>query len=444
MTLALIGINHKTAPIGLRERVAISREELPETTRALAAVPGVSECMIVSTCNRVEMLAAVESPATDLAGFLHHQFGIDAETLTPHLYQHYDQEAVLHLFRVAASLDSMVVGEPQILGQVKEAFAVARSSGTVGGQLEHLLQSAFAAAKRVRSETEIGSNSVSIASVAVELARKIFGSLQGRTVFLVGAGKMSELAARHLVQQGAGTILVTNRTLERARQLAEPFNGRVIPFDQLYEVAGDADIIISSTGAPHHIFRREHAQRFLHKRRNRPMFFIDIAVPRDVAPDVNQLEGAFVYDIDDLQQVAASHMAERSRQAGDAEAMIAAEVERFQQKRRTVNVAPAIVSLQRQAEELRQTELKRMHAKLGALTDEQMAAVEALTRGLVNKFLHPPMQALKQAARENDSVRMEALCETWSLPQAAEHDEPSVETSAHDRSENEASAVGGK
>ncbi len=424
MILSLIGVNHKTAPIGLRERIAISREELPETTRALAAVPGVTECMIVSTCNRVEILAAVDlpdldSPTAGLTAFLHRHFGLDPALLAPHLYEHRDREAVRHLFRVAASLDSMVVGEPQILGQVKEAFAVARASGTVGGQLEHLLQSAFAAAKKVRSETEIGSNSVSIASVAVELARKIFGSLEGRAVFLVGAGKMSDLAARHLVQQGAGAILVTNRTEERARRMAENFQGQVIPFDQLYEAASEADIVISSTGAPHPIFRREHGQAFLHRRRNRPMFFIDIAVPRDVDPEMGKLEGIFVYDIDDLQQVAASHMAERSREATDAEALIAGEVERFHQRQRTVNVAPAIVALQRQAEEIRQAEFKRAQGRLGALSEEQITAVEALTRGLVNKFLHPPMQALKQAARENDSARLEALCETWSLPASA-------------------------
>src|ERR1035437_9084298 len=419
MTLVLIGVNHKTAPIELRERIAISREDLPETTRALAAVPGVAECMIVSTCNRVEIVVAVELPATNIASFLQRHFGLEPEVLSPHLYEHRNQEAVRHLFRVAASLDSMVVGEPQILGQVKEAFAVARALGTVGGQLEHLLQSAFAAAKKVRSETEIGANSVSIASVAVELARKIFGSLQGRTVFLVGAGKMSELAARHLVQQGAGAILVTNRTLERARRMAETFQGQVIPFDQLYEAASQADIVISSTGAPHPIFRREHGQAFLHRRRNRPMFFIDIAVPRDVDPAMGKLEGIFVYDIDDLQQVAAAHMAERSREASDAETLIAGEVERFHQRQRTVNVAPAIVALQHQAEEIRQAELKRAQAHLGPLSAEQVAAVEALTRGLVNKFLHPPMQALKQAARENDSVRLETLCETWSLPAGA-------------------------
>ena len=444
MTLAIIGVNHKTAPIEVRERIAISRDELPDVTRALAAMPGVTECMIVSTCNRVELLAALESPETDLTSFLQDRFGLKPEVLAPHLYQQRDQQAVRHLFRVAASLDSMVVGEPQILGQVKEAFAVARASGTIAGQLEHLLQSAFAAAKRVRSETEIGSNSVSSASVAVELARKIFGSLQGRTVFLVGAGKMSELAARHLVQQGAGAILVTNRTMERAQRMAEPFQGRVIPFEELYEAASQADIVISSTGAPHPIFRKEHGQAFMHRRRNRPMFFIDIAVPRDVDPAMGKLEGIFVYDIDDLQQVAAAHMAERSREAHDAETLIEAEVLRFHQRQRTVNVAPAIVALQHQAEEIRQAELRRAQARLGSLTAEQIAAVEALTRGLVNKFLHPPMQALKQAARQDDAVRLEALCDTWSLPTGTEREAasatPQTETAA-DQSKIEPAAI---
>ncbi len=419
MTLALIGLNHKTAPIGLRERVAIGRDELTEALKALAAMAGVTECMIVSTCNRVELLAAIETPEVQLSEFFSGYFGIDSSTLMPHLFEYRDKQAVSHLFRMAASLDSMVVGEPQILGQVKEAFAMARAAGTVSSQLEHLLQSAFSAAKKARSETGIGSNSVSIASVAVEMARKIFGSLHGRTVFLVGAGKMSELAARHLVQQGAGAILVTNRTQERARRIAEDFNGRVIAFDQLHNAASDADIVITSTGAPHPIFRPEHGHSFLHRRRNRPMFFIDIAVPRDVDPEMNKLDGIFVYDIDDLQQVAAAHMEERSRQAVDAEAVIATEVERFHQRQRAVNVAPAIAALQRRAEEIRLAEIQRLHARLGALTPEQLAAVEALTRGIVNKFLHPPMQALKQAAREGDSNRLDILCEEWSVSPVA-------------------------
>jgi len=418
--LTVVGVNHKTAPIEVRERIAIARADLPEVVRALAAEPGVAECMIVSTCNRVEIMAAVEEGTTEIAVFLERQFSLDPSLLRPHLYQHRDQEAVRHLFRVAASLDSMVVGESQILGQVKEAFAIAKAAGTVGGQLESLLQGAFAAAKKVRTETEIGANSVSIASVAVELAKKIFGSLEGRTVFLVGAGKMCELSARHLLQQGAASILVTNRTIEKARRMAEPFGGKVIPYEQMYDAASQADIVITSTSAPHPIFGREHGQAFLHKRRNRPMFFIDLAVPRDVDPAMGKLEGIFVYDIDDLQAVAATHMAERSREASDAEAIVAAEVERFHQRRRAVNAAPAIVALQHQAEDLRQAELRRVQARLGSLSAEQLAVVEALTRGLINKFLHPPMQALKQAARDNDQISMDALCATWSLPNGVE------------------------
>jgi glutamyl-tRNA reductase len=428
MTLSLIGVNHKTAPIALRERVAISRDDLADTTRALASMPGVAECMIVSTCNRVELLAATDGLDVRVSDFLSQHFGVEPEVLKPHLYEYNDMEAVTHLFRMAASLDSLVVGEAQILGQVKEAFAVARNAGTVGGQLEYLLQSAFSAAKKARSETGIGSNSVSIASVAVELARKIFGSLNGRTVFLVGAGKMSELAARHLAQQGVGSIMVSNRTAERARRMAEEFEGQVRPkvvdFSELYEAAASADIVISSTGAPHPIFRKEHGQKFLHARKNRPMFFIDIAVPRDVDPEMNKLDGIFVYDIDDLQQVAAAHMEERGRQALDAESIIAIEVERFHQRQRTVNAAPAIVALQRKAEEIRVSEIERIHNRLGTLTPEQLAAVEALTRGLVNKFLHPPMQALKQAAREGDSTRLDMLCETWSVSAAPAAQEP--------------------
>jgi glutamyl-tRNA reductase len=283
---------------------------------------------------------------------------------------------------------------------VKEAFAVARASGTVAGQLEHLLQSAFAAAKKVRSETEIGSSSVSIASVAVEMARKIFGNLQGRTVFLVGAGKMSELAARHLVQQGAGTILVTNRTQARAERMAEAFKGKVIPYEAMYDAAVDADIVISSTGAPHPIFRKEHGQRFMQRRRNRPMFFIDIAVPRDVDPRMNEVEGCFVYDIDDLQQVAAAHLADRGRESAAAEHIVSGEVDKYQQRLESLDAVPAILALQQNAESLRQAELARAAAKLAAsaasLTPAQQAAVDAMTRSLTAKLLHQQIVDLRK------------------------------------------------
>jgi glutamyl-tRNA reductase len=423
MTLILLGINHKTAPIELRERVAIPRESLAGAAVSLTAVEGVSEALILSTCNRVEILTVVETDGADITGFLHQHFAIEPEQLLPHLYVYRDQEAVRHLFRVAASLDSMVVGEPQILGQVKEAYTAAREAGTVAAQLEPLMQSAFAAAKKVRSETEIGSSTVSIASVAVDLAQKIFGSLTGKTVFLVGAGKMSELAARHLIRNGAGRVLVTNRTEERAVRMAAQFEGQtvpqVVPWAEMKMAASQADIVITSTGAAQPIFRKEDGQAFLHRRKNRPMFFIDIAVPRDVDPEMNRLEGIFLYDIDDLQSVAAAHLAERTREAADAEALIAAEVERYHAKLRTVNVAPAIVGLQQRAEALRQSELRRVQSRLSGLTAEQAAAVEAMSKALVSKFLHPPMQALKQAAKEGDLARVEAIREAYALDDAS-------------------------
>jgi glutamyl-tRNA reductase len=426
MSLVLLGVNHKTAPIEVRERLAISQCALPDAVRALLSVPGVQEAMLLSTCNRVEVLAWVEPASTPIERFLEDHFQLSSAMLAPHLYCHRDRDAVRHLFRVASSLDSMVVGEPQILGQVKDAYTAARKIGAVDSQLERLLQCAFATAKRVRSETQIGSTTVSIASVAVDLAHKIFGTLEGKKVFLVGAGKMSELTARHLAQQGASAIMVTNRTQERAERLAENFCGAitpsVIPYEQLHEAAVQADIIISSTGAPHPIFRKEHGQLFLQRRKNKPMFFIDIAVPRDVAPEMNRLDGIFVYDIDDLQSVAASHLAERSSEAEAAEALVADEVDRYQRKLQSMSAAPAIVALQRQAESLRQAELSRLHARLQSLTPEQYASVEALTRGLVNKFLHPPMQALKDAAGNADSSKLELLRDVYDLSSTPAHD----------------------
>lgn len=415
MTIRLLGVNHRTAPIELRERLAIAPESLSEATLALVDTPGVGEGMILSTCNRVELVTSHEQAAPDIMGFLHRYFAVPPDELRPHLYEYEGLDAVQHLFRVAASLDSMVLGEPQILGQVKQAYAAARKVGAVQSSLERLLQATFTVAKRVRTETQIGSSSVSIASVAVDLAKKIFGSLDGKTVLLVGAGKMSELAARHLIQQGAHSMLIANRTFDRAVHLAQTFRGRAVRFEDLHAVADQADILITSTGASQPIFRREHAQQFLHRRRNRPMFYIDIAVPRDVAPEVNRLEGAFVYDIDDLQSVAASHMSERSKEAIEAEAIVQAEVERFATGQQTLNAVPAIVSLQQSMEELRQAELRRMQGKLQSLSSEQRSAVEALTRGLINKVLHQPLQAMKTAARNGDLTVVEAVQQIFGL-----------------------------
>jgi len=415
MKILLTGLNHKTAPVELRERLAIPPEGLAGETRALLSHPGILEGLILSTCNRVELLVCYDGREPELGSYLNERFAIDTQSLQPHLYQHHEEEAVRHLFRVAASLDSMVVGEPQILGQVKESYAAARSVGAVGGNLERLLQGAFSAAKKVRTETQIGASSVSIASVAVDLARKIFGSLEGKRVLLVGAGKMSELAARHLMQQGAGSLLIANRTHERALSLARKFKGHVIRFDDLHARADEADILITSTGSPEFIFRTPHAQQFLHRRRNRPMFIIDIAVPRDVDPELNRLDGIFLYDIDDLQSVAVSNLSDRAREAQRAEKILEHEIARYQRRIEALDVVPALVDLQAAAEDMRQAELRRAQSRLQSLTPAQQTAVEALTRGLVNKFLHQPLQALKAAAHHGDLATFEAIRAAFGL-----------------------------
>ena len=407
-SLVLIGVNHTTAPLDVRERLAIPAGRLADATLSLSSVAGIREGLILSTCNRVEILT-IQEEGSDLLRFLHEYFAVPAATIRPHLYEFREREAVRHLFRVASSLDSMVVGEPQILGQVKESYTVARGVGAIsgsnsgGGQLDRLLQSAFTVAKKVRTETHIGSNSVSIASVAVDLARKIFGSLAGKTVMMVGAGKMSELAVRHLVGHGASHVFLANRTQVRAERIAAEFhkpgvNVEVIPFDNLHDQAARADIVITSTGATEQIFAKAHGQQLLQKRRGRPMFFIDIAVPRDVDPRMNEVEGCFVYDIDDLSQVAAGHQADRHREAAAAEKIIADEVARYQQRLKTLDAVPAILALQESAEALRQAELARSAKALAALTPEQREAVEAITRSLTNKLLHPQIVALRKSS----------------------------------------------
>lgn len=404
MRFHLLGVNHNTAPVEVRERLAIPESRLPDACRKLGEHPGIDEGMIISTCNRVEIIANLKNGNGDLRGFLRDYFSVDPAEFEGHLYEYREQDAVRHLFRVASSLDSMVVGEPQILGQVKEAYATARAVGTVRAQLDQLMTRAFAVAKRVRTETLVGSSAVSVASVAVELAKKIFGNLQGKQVYLVGAGKMSELAARHLLAHGCASIFVANRTYDRAIRLAQKFNGQAVEFSRLYETCDRGDIVITSTGSPHAIFKREHGEAFISRRKNRPMFFIDIAVPRDVDPGMNKVDGIFVYDIDDLQQAVAAHVADRKKEAERAEAIVNSEVERFQARIQTLDVVPTIVSLQDHLETIRQAEIDRVRGRLGPLTPDQEMAVEALTRGIVNKIMHTPISALKTAAREPEAT----------------------------------------
>jgi len=406
-TLLLVGVNHTTAPLDVRERLAIPLARLADATRSLAGQPGIREALILSTCNRVELLTVTETPngaePTTALNFLHQYLNIPTAAVTPHLYTLREREAIRHLFRVASSLDSMVVGEPQILGQVKESWNIAREVGAISSTLDPLLQRAFSVAKRVRTETQIGSSSVSIASVAAELARKIFGSLANKTILLVGAGKMSDLAAKHLIQQGATTLLVSNRTEVRAERIADALRTPtittgVIPFGQLHEQTHRADIIITSTGAGQ-IFSPDNGRTLVHRRRNRPVFFIDIAVPRDVNPAVNKLEGCFVYDIDDLQQVAQENKIQRSREAETAESIVQLEADRYGQRLDQAPATEAIKQLQSSAEALRETELARTAQRLAnlnaPLTPEQHSAIEHLTRSLINKLLHPQIMHLR-------------------------------------------------
>jgi glutamyl-tRNA reductase len=428
MNFQLIGVNHRTAPVEVRERLAIPESRMADALKRLVGHPGVDEGLILCTCNRVEVLAQTKNGSSDLRSFLQTYFEMKVPELAPHLYEYHERDVIRHVFRVTSSLDSMVVGEPQILGQVKEAYATARAVGAVHSQLDQLLTRAFAVAKRVRTETAVGSSSVSVASVAVELAKKIFGSLNGKQVYLVGAGKMSELAARHLMAHGAASIFVANRTYDRAAALAEKFGGQAIHFEELYETADRADIVITSTGSPRAIFRREHGELFLSRRKNRPMFFIDIAVPRDVDPQMNKLDGIFVYDIDDLQQAVAANTSDRRKEAERAESIIDNEIDRFEARLHTRDVVPTIVSLQDHLETIRQAEIDRVRGRLGKLSPEQELAIETLTRGIVSKIMHTPISTLKTAARGSEATPMIDVVRRIFNLQEKEKDEPEDES----------------
>jgi len=399
MQLALVGLSHKTAPVEVRERLAFSNDALRSALASLVDRRAVNEAMILSTCNRVEVVA--ESPDDRLIrDFICEFHQISHDSVSTHLYSYRNVEAIRHVFRVTASLDSMVIGEPQILGQVKEAFRIAMDAGTVGMHLSALMNRAFAVAKKVRSETGISQSAVSVSYAAVELARKIFGDLSGKTVMIIGASKMGELAAKHLKRAGASSVLVTNRTFERAVELAKVFEGAAVPFEHFTDHMTGADIVITSTGAAHFIIGRNQAEQVIHRRKNKPIFFIDIAVPRDIDPAVNQIDNAFLYDIDDLQQVIDANLKERFKEAMRAEQIVDDEVEAFCLKMQTRDVVPTIVQLRESLEKVRRDEIERNRRHLKDLSPEQQAAVDQITKSIVNKILHPPIEQLKQMAHD--------------------------------------------
>lgn len=409
MKFLITGLNHKTAPVEVRERLAFDQRSLPAALRDLKSRPGLSEGLILSTCNRVEIAVTAENgadPRSAVDRFLAENRKVEQDWIAPYLYHHEDADAIRHLFRVASSLDSMVLGEPQILGQLKTAYASAKAHGTVSGWLELVLTRAFSVAKRVRSETGIGESAVSVSYAAVELAREIFGSLTEKKVMIVGAGKMSELAARHLHRAGASHVFVTNRTHQRACEMAALFQGTIVEYDRFLAVLPEMDIVITSSGAPFYLLRKDQMRQVIEARRNRPMFLIDIAVPRNVEPAVNEVDNVFLYDIDDLQRVVDTNRDERKKRAQQAELLIDGEVDQLLSRLRAREVAPTIVNLQDQLEQIRVSEIARQRARLGQLTPQQEEALEAITRGILSKIAHGPISELRRQAGQPGGIHI--------------------------------------
>ena len=403
MDVIVMGLNHRTTPVQIRERFAISEAALPTVAQRAIAPKACGESFVVSTCNRVEIYGAcndLNKTKAHLLSVLAEIGSVSAEVLREHIYAEQGVDAVRHLFRVASSLDSLVIGEPQILGQVKSAYGVCRDEGTTGPLLHRVVERAFAVAKRVRTETGIGRHSVSVSSMAVDLARQIFGDLTECTALLLGAGKMGELAARSLHASGVGTLLVANRSIERAQQVASALGGHPRFLDQIDTLLGRADIVITSTAAPTYLVDVRMMRRVRKARKYRPIFFVDIAVPRNVDPAINALDSVFLYDIDDLSRAANDNLETRLREADEAEAIVTEEAKRLIRQVRGQAAAPTIIALRRKAERLKQVELSRALNRLGELDPKQRKAVETLADGIVNKLLHDVQVGLKRSSAE--------------------------------------------
>jgi glutamyl-tRNA reductase len=402
MNIVVVGLSHKTASVEIREKVAFAPTHMEKPLRNLVALDDITEGVIVSTCNRVEIYVTTRDIAGGIARvkrFLSDHHNVPLETLDHHLYAYHGEEAIRHVFRVASSLDSMVVGEPQILGQIKTSYGYAaeyRSSGII---LNRFLHKAFSVAKRVRTETKIASSAVSVAFAAVELARKIFNDLSDKTVMLIGAGEMCELAAKHFLNNGVRGLMVTNRTFERAEKLAEEFDGKAVRFDDLFDQLHKADIILSSTGAPHTIIGAGDLAEVMRRRKQKPMFFIDIAIPRDIDPAVNDVENVYLFTVDDLQEVVAANLQQRKEEANKAEEIVNQEIGQFFKWLSSLEVTPTIVALRSKFDEIRRAELEKTVSSWKDLPPDGQKRLEALTNAMMNKLLHPPTSLLKKAGQ---------------------------------------------
>lgn len=411
MNIVLLGLSHKTAPLAMRERLAFGESQISQALSRLVDQEILDEGLIVSTCNRVELIASTpagpDRGLDRLADFLSDFHQLPHNSLNGHLYRHADTNAIKHLFRVASSLDSLVVGESQILGQVKEAYQHAINAGTIGRVLSQLMHRTLSVAKRVRTETGIAQNPVSVSSVAVELARKIFEDLSDKTVLLVGAGEMGELAARSLIEAGTGKLIVTNRTAERAEEIASKYSGGAVNFEAFYDVLPSADIVICSTGAPDYVMRPAETKRALKSRKKGPVLFVDISVPRNIDPGLASLENAFLFDVDDLDSIVKANIRDRQHEARHAESIIDAEVEHFVEQLRSLDIGPAVVEVKELLAQIVISEFKRNRKRLGELSREQETAIEeVLIPALVNKLSHPMIVHLRNAARDGKPTQI--------------------------------------
>ncbi len=421
MELLVVGLNHHTAPIELREYLAFPEDKMEDALSKVCSLSSIKESMIVSTCNRVEIYAATreaEKAIHDMEDFLSQYHGLPMRKFEKNLYTHTGREAVRHIFRVASSLDSMVLGEPQILGQIKDAYHFSQQFKSSGLILHRLLHRAFHVAKRVRTETKIAISAVSVSSVAVELAEKIFTNLSTKTVLLIGAGEMCQWAARHLISRGVERILVTNRTYERAVSLAKEFKGEAILFEEMGQGLRKADIVISATHSPEILIEHDQVTKVMKERKQKPIFFIDIADPRDIEFKVGEIENVYLYNIDDLQKLAVQNIKDREKEALKAEAIVQDEVVKFVNWYRSLEVTPTIVALRKKFEEIRKRELEKTLSLHPHLSDGEKKSLEALTSAIINKILHAPITLLKQTNEETMAdLYLDALHALFGLPE---------------------------
>jgi glutamyl-tRNA reductase len=411
----VLGLSHKTAPVGIREKFAFKKEEIESSLLSLNSLKSVEECMILSTCNRVEIyfVSREENPFHEVMKFLVDKKDASMEDISKFFYKFENRDAVRHSFKVASSLDSMIVGEPQIVGQFKDAFNSSKELGTSGAVINRLCETALKVSKRVRTETGISKNAVSISFAAVELAKKIFGNLHGKSVAIIGAGEMAELAVKHLVSNGVSKVFVVNRTLSKAQELASEFGGEAFPLNEVGSVLKRADIVISSTGAKGYVLTHDNSVDSLLSKRN-PTFLIDIAVPRDIDPELSKIDNVYLYDIDDLNNVVQANIEERKKAAVEAEAMIEGYVERFMKWIKELELAPLIAQLKQRAEEIRREELDKRLTKLN-LTDFQREEIENTVRIIINKILHTPITAVKEKAHQEDRSYLQTFKEIFGL-----------------------------